>query len=280
MSRLNNDTPTIAAPAAKNTSHGSTVSRSQSTLGSTPWWPGSATPARFAGWTTRRARMCFEVSGRMCCLITSSAHMADSRLSDRSSSPSRSAASIRRAPPRGACRKLARRSRAFAARTRPPRARSSRVSTCAGAPPGGTAPPSLHARVEASTATSSIWRLARERACPSRGASRRPAATKASTPLRYLIPYALAASAPRRAPWTRATTTTGSWTRRESAASAHRLPAEGTPDPTHRDPSRIGRVEAPLPWPRCRRARVRAAEERVRADAASHPDARPRPRSR
>lgn len=81
-----------------------------------------------------RPDVCFDVSGRMWRLITSSAHMADFRLSERSISPSRSAASTRRTLPRGARRKLERRSRAFAARTRPPRARSSRVSTCAGLP--------------------------------------------------------------------------------------------------------------------------------------------------
>jgi hypothetical protein len=56
------------------------------------------------------------------------------RLSERSISPSRCAASTRRALPRGSCRRLSFRSRALAARTWPPRAGSSRVNACAGRP--------------------------------------------------------------------------------------------------------------------------------------------------
>ena len=55
---------------------------------------------------------------------------------------------------------------------------------------------------------------------------------------------------------------------------------QGTPDPAHRDPLRIGGVEAALPSPRRRRARVRPLEARVRARAAPHPWPRSRSASR
>jgi hypothetical protein len=77
---------------------------------------------------------CFDFSGRMCRLITPSAHSAVVRLSERSISPSRSAASSSRRLPRRSYQRLSRRSLALAARARPPFARSSPVRRCATAP--------------------------------------------------------------------------------------------------------------------------------------------------